>query len=38
MAYNQGRAAGCVIGYNTVIKAVRYIKNTNTLTQRHGST
>jgi hypothetical protein len=26
MAYNQERAIGCVIGYNTVIKAVRYVE------------
>ncbi len=23
--YNRGRAIGCVIGYTTIIKAVRYI-------------
>jgi hypothetical protein len=26
MAYNQDRAIGCVIGFNTVIKAVRYVE------------
>jgi hypothetical protein len=26
MSYNQDRAIGCVIGFNTVIKAVRYVE------------
>lgn len=26
MAYNHDRAVGCVIGYNTIIKAVRYVE------------
>jgi hypothetical protein len=26
MAYNHDRAIGCVIGFNTVIKAVRYVE------------
>lgn len=26
MGYNHDRAVGCVIGYNTVIKAVRYVE------------
>ena len=25
MSYNHDRAVGCVIGYNNVIKAVRYV-------------
>lgn len=26
MSYNHDRAVGCVIGYNTVIKALRYVE------------
>ncbi|MBV9783706.1 MAG: hypothetical protein JO264_07780 [Acidisphaera sp.] len=26
MAYNHDRAVGCMIGFNTIIKAVRYVE------------
>lgn len=29
MAFNQDRAAGCIIGYNSIIKAVKYVDLNN---------